>query len=83
MLVRILVGLAMMFIGFHMVWKTDAWLRLFGRNWWAERHFGVEGGSRLFYKLLGVAVTFLGLFVATNMIQGIIVSIFGPLFSSL
>ncbi len=83
MIARIIIGLLIMAIGFSMVWKTESYLSTFGRIPFAEEHLGLEGGSRLFYKLLGVFGCFLGMFVAANLLQGMIVSLFGPLFSSL
>lgn len=83
MIGRIILGLLIMAVGFHMVWKAEVYLSYFGRIPFAEEHLGLEGGTRLFYKLLGVALCFLGMFVATNLIQGIIIGVFGPLFSSL
>lgn len=83
MVVRILLGIAIMLVGFHMVWKTESWLRTFGRIPSAEKYLGLEGGSRLFYKLLGVFACFIGMFVATNLIQSMINDVFGSMFSSL
>lgn len=72
--VRIPLGLAIMVVGFLMVKKTDVVLSWFGQVPFAEDKFG-PGGSRFFYKLLGIAVTFIGIFVATNVISGILESI--------
>ena len=83
MLTRIIVGLVIVVIGFSMVWKTLFYLRIFGRIRFAERYLSTEGGSRIFIKLLGTAAIFLGVFIATNLIQGTIVNLIGPLFSSL
>ncbi|MEK7665452.1 MAG: hypothetical protein AAB337_01060 [Patescibacteria group bacterium] len=80
---RIILGLLITAVGFHMVWKTEAYLSFFGRSTFAEQHLGFEGGSRLFYKLIGVALCFLGVFIATNILQGMVISVFGPMFSSL
>ena len=60
-----------MFIGFLMVKKTDVVLSWFGQVPFAEDKFG-SGGSRFFYKLLGIAVTFIGIFIATDVISGIL-----------
>ncbi len=71
-----------MVIGFHMVWKTDLYLSFFGRIRFAEEHFGTEGGSRLFLKLIGVGACFVGILVATNLIQSTVAEILTPLFRS-
>ena len=82
MIWRIVIGLAIIFAGFHMVWKTELYLEFFGRSEFAETKFG-PGGTRLFYKLIGIGVCFIGAFVATNLIQQMIIGVFGPLFKSL
>lgn len=69
--IRIPLGLAIMVVGFLMVKKTDVVLSWFGQIPFAEDKFG-PGGSRFFYKLLGIAITFIGMFVATNIISGIL-----------
>ncbi len=79
---RIIIGLIIVLVGFHMVWKTEFYLDFLGRSEFAETKIG-PGGTRLFYKLLGSLVCFLGILVMTNVIQGIIIGVFGPLFSSL
>jgi hypothetical protein len=76
--IRIALGILIMVIGFLMVKKTDVVLSWFGQVPFAEAKFG-PGGSRFFYKLLGIAVTFLGIFVATNVISGILEDLAGLL----
>jgi len=55
----------------------------FGRVNWAEEHLGAEGGSRLFYKLLGIIIIFISFLGISGALSGIVISIFGPLFSGL
>ncbi|MBI4592018.1 hypothetical protein HY733_01055 [Candidatus Uhrbacteria bacterium] len=76
--IRIPLGLAIMVVGFLMVKKTDVVLSWFGAVPFAEEKFG-PGGSRFFYKLLGIAITFTGIFVATNVISGILENFAGLL----
>lgn len=76
--IRIPLGLAIMVVGFLMVKKTDVALSWFGQVPFAEDKFG-PGGSRFFYKLLGVVITFIGIFVATNVISGILEGLAGIL----
>lgn len=80
---RIFLGLAAIVIGFMIVWKTEWLLGFFGRVNWAEKHLGYEGGTRLFYKLIGVLVIIIGIFAATNLLGGIVLAIFKPLFRGL
>lgn len=70
---RIPLGLIVMVIGFLMVLKTETVLSWFGEVPFAEEKFG-SGGTRLFYKLLGILVTFIGIFIATNVISDILES---------
>jgi hypothetical protein len=76
--IRIPLGIAVMFVGFLMVKKTDVVLSWFGPVPFAEEKFGA-GGSRFFYKLLGVGFSFLGIFIATNVISGILEDVAGIL----
>ena len=75
-LVRILLGLAVMVVGFLIVWKTGVIYEWFGTVDWAERKLG-GGGSRLFYKLLGVGTVFIGIFIAVDLIGSILGGIYG------
>jgi uncharacterized membrane protein len=74
--IRVPVGIAIMIVGFLMVWKTETVLEWFGRVDWAEDKFG-PGGSRFFWKLVGVLIIFIGIFVATNIISDILTSFAG------
>lgn len=80
---RIFLGLVAIAVGFIIVWKTEWLLSFFGRVNWAEKHLGYEGGTRLFYKLIGILVILIGIFAVTNLLGGIVLSIFGPLFRGL
>ncbi len=78
MFTQILVGLLMIVVGLLMCWKTEWFLRIVGRIEWAEVHFG--GGSRFFYKMLGIAIILIGFLAVTNLfdlvIGGFVRSIF-------
>jgi hypothetical protein len=60
-----------MVIGYFMVAKSEKVFEWFGENAFAEKYFGY-GGSRFFYKLIGLIVVFVGIFVATNIISDIL-----------
>jgi hypothetical protein len=72
-LFRIPIGLVVMVVGFYMVKNTDVLMAWFGRVPFAEDKLGA-GGSRLFYKLLGIVIAFIGIFIATNVISDILTS---------
>jgi hypothetical protein len=78
-LIRILIGLALVAGGFYFVWKTENVLGFFGSVDWAEQHLG-GGGSRLFYKLLGIVIILIGFIVATNMWNAFMEATLGSLF---
>lgn len=67
-------------IGSIMVMRSEWFLSFFGRIDWAEVHLGSEGGTRVFYKLLGMITILISLMVMTGMIEGLLFAIFGPLF---
>lgn len=75
---RYLLGIIAIGIGFVIIWKSEWFLVQFGRIPWAEEHLGAEGGTRLFYKLIGLAVIFLAFLYMGGFIQGIILWIFAP-----
>ncbi len=53
-------------------------LRVFGRVNWFENKLGLWGGSRMFYKFLGIIIVFLTVMWMTGLLQEIILSIFSP-----
>ena len=69
--IRIPLGLIIMFVGFMIVKRTDRVLEWFGAVDFAEQKFG-PGGSRFFYKLIGIATVFLGIAIVSNFINDIL-----------
>ncbi len=74
---HIIIGLLIATAGFMVVWKSEWLLRNLGRIGWAEEHLGLEGGTRLFYKFIGICFMFLGIFVAVGLWTDILTAIFG------
>ena len=68
---RIILGLVVIVIGFHMVWKTGFYQDWTGRIDFAEEKFG-GGGTNTFLKLFGVLVCFIGVAIATDLISDIL-----------
>lgn len=56
---KYLVGIILIAVGFVIIWKADWLMENMGRIDWAEQHLGSDGGTRAFYKLLGVAIILL------------------------
>ena len=77
---RIIIGFLILIFGAFFTIKTQWFYELMGPVGWAERFLGAEGGSRFFYKLLGILICIVGLLVITNLAGEIIRAIFGPLF---
>ncbi len=72
-----LIGVA---LGAVLVIKTEWFLNTFGRVSWAEEHLGTEGGTRLFYKLLGLVFIIISLMGVAGLLGDFVISIFGGLF---
>ncbi len=78
---RILIGLVIIALGASMVYKTQWYLGLLERSYWAERNFG-PGGTRLLYKAIGVIIVVIGMIIVTDLweilIGNFIVNLFSP-----
>lgn len=74
------IGLGFLIIGFFLVAKSEWFLINFGRIDWAERHLSTEGGSRLFYKFLGIIIILFGFTLIFGMWQGLLESTIGRLY---
>ena len=75
---KFLIMLAGMVLGALLVLKSDWIVSVFGRVPWAETHLGSEGGTRIFWKLVGIAIIFLAFFYYTDILQNILIRIFVP-----
>lgn len=75
----ILIGLAIIILGILIIWKSEWMLRNFGRIGWFESHLGLEGGTRLGYKLIGLIIVFIGFLTLTNMFGGFMTWLVSPL----
>lgn len=68
---RIIFGLILTIGGAFMTIKSEGFLMTFGRVPWAEENLGAEGGSRLFYQLLGILLIIVGFMFITGLTSGI------------
>lgn len=71
-------GFILFAVGPTMVIKTDWYLENIGRIDWAEAHLG--GGTRFFFKLLGIVLIFLGLLMMFGLFGPLAIWLFGGLF---
>lgn len=60
--------------------KTEWFLNTFGRVEWAEAHLGTEGGTRLFYKLLGLFIIIVSMLGVAGLLGDVVLRLFGGLF---
>lgn len=77
LILRIVGGLLLIVIGVLFVWKTEWFMQNVGRIAWAEEKLG---DSRLFYKLLGIIIIFIGLMAMTGLLGGFLLGTVGKLF---
>ncbi|HLD81822.1 MAG TPA: hypothetical protein VJA22_01275 [Patescibacteria group bacterium] len=76
---RIILGIVMTVVGVTMALKAN-WLYVqFGSIGFAEKYLGSSGGTRLFYKFLGIFLAFIGMLVMTNLHGSFIEWVFSPL----
>jgi hypothetical protein len=75
----LLYGALIIAFGFLIVAKSEWMLNNFGRIGWFDQHLGLEGGTRLGYKLIGVLIIFIGFLVVTNMFGGFMEWLVSPL----
>ncbi len=59
-----IIGIIIVALGALVTWKSDWILSNFGKSPWAEKNIG--GGSRTFYKLMGIIIIFLGFFILSG-----------------
>jgi hypothetical protein len=77
---KYILGLLGVAFGTILVIKTEWFVQNFGTIAWAEEHLGTEGGSRLMYKLIGLATIFISMMAITGLLGPSVLAIVGPLF---
>ena len=77
---RIFVGLMGIGIGMLIVFKGEWLLHNVGQIGWVEKYMGTFGGSRLFYKLLGVLLIIIATLYMTGFIQNFLPKFFQGIF---
>ena len=76
MLTRVLIGIGLIALGSFMLIKSELLLSWFGRIAWAEEKLGAEGGTRIFYKIVGMGFIVLAFLIMSGKIVGILDFIF-------
>lgn len=77
---KYIIGILAIAVGCLLVIKTEWFIQNFGTNAWAEQHLGASGGTRLMYKLIGLAIIFIAMMGMTGLLGGFIMGTFGKLF---
>jgi len=77
---RFFIGFIIVVLGFLLVWKANGIVENFGHVPFAEKYLGTDGGTRIFWKLLGLIIIIIAMLYMFGFIQGIIGAIFSPLF---
>src|SRR3989338_8307430 len=79
-LMRYILSIIGVAVGALIVIKSEKIFNALGPVQWAEQHLGAEGGSRLFYKLVGVGIIVVSFFYMSRILESIGLAIFGRLF---
>lgn len=79
-IMRYVISILMIALGALITIKSEKLYESLGPSEWAEQKLGA-GGSRLFYKLVGIVVIFLAFFYMSGILQSIGSAILGRLFN--
>ncbi|MBI4135163.1 hypothetical protein HY477_00300 [Candidatus Uhrbacteria bacterium] len=77
---RYLISLIGVAVGALIVIYSEKIYNAVGPIEWAEQKLATSGGSRLFYKLIGIGIIFVSFFYMSGILQSIGYAIFGRLF---
>ena len=77
---NIILGLILVVVGALLTIKSETFYRITGSIAWAERYLGTEGGTRLFFKILGVLVILLGFTVMVGLWNTLLSATLGKMF---
>lgn len=78
---KYIIGLLAIAFGAVLIIKTEWFIENFGTSAWAEQHMGTSGGTRLLYKLIGLAIIFFAMLGVTGLLGGFIMGTIGRLFT--
>ena len=79
MLIAIIVGIVTVIIGITMVWRPRFYVDFVGHQEWAEKIFGINEDETAF-KVIGIIVILVGIFIMTGIINDILLWFFAPSF---
>lgn len=76
---NIVIGLALVAIGFVFVWKTRKFIEFFGPIDYADQKLG-GGGTNITYKFIGLVLILIGFLWATNLWNAFLEATLGGIF---
>jgi uncharacterized membrane protein len=82
MILQIVLGILGIAIGLVLIAKTEWFIENFGRIEWAEQKLGTEGGTRLFYKIIGLVFIFFAFVYMTGLWDEFLNGTLGRIFGS-
>ena len=68
-------------VGAILVITTEWFIQNFGTSSWAEEHMGTSGGTRLFYKLVGIVIILIAFLGISGLLGDMVLGFFGKLFT--
>ncbi|MFH1947576.1 MAG: hypothetical protein ABIJ23_05485 [Candidatus Magasanikbacteria bacterium] len=77
---KYIIALIAIAVGAILVIKTEWFIQNFGTSSWAEEHMGTSGGTRLFYKLVGIAIILIAFLGVSGLLGNMVLGFFGKLF---
>lgn len=77
---NIIISLLGVLLGFVITWKSEWLLENFGRIEWAEDKLSSYGGTRIFWKLIGLAIILFSMLHMFGLWQGAATAILSPIF---
>lgn len=75
-------GLFGLIVGCLMVWKPTKFVEAVGEPGWSEKIFGYGRGATA-YQSIGILIIIISIMTMTGLIQGMMLSILGPLFGAI
>ncbi|PIR73948.1 MAG: hypothetical protein COU35_05045 [Candidatus Magasanikbacteria bacterium CG10_big_fil_rev_8_21_14_0_10_47_10] len=79
---KYLLGLLGVAFGVWMILKTEWIIQNFGTSDWAETKMATSGGTRLLYKLIGIAFIFISFMAMTGLLGPFLINSLGRLFGA-
>ena len=77
-MLRILIGLVVIGLGFIMVYRPRFFVEFIGHQDWLEKIIQVSD-DELAYKIIGIVIMFVGALIMTGLITDVLYFVFSPI----